>query len=209
MQTNPLEQYSQKGVEAITSAGQPIPGQSMTASPDELRPFESPPEFTKFKEALDYVAAELLQEEVYTQIVLALGEGVPVTDVATQIGYVGFREGKWNPDLMLMLMEPIMYLLMALCEKAGVEYRVDSEDSDEEEESEESVLSQKAKNIAQVAKAKMQKSGGIPAGVLPQEIAQQIEAIEIQPESLLQQPEMQTEPLPEAAQPQQSLLDRG
>ena len=198
MQTNPLEEYNQQGVEAITSAGKPIPGQSMTASPDEPRPFESPPEFTKFKEALDYVAAELLQEEVYTQIVLALGEGVPVTDVATQIGYVGFREGKWNPDLMLMLMEPIMYLLMALCEKAGVEYRVDSEDSDEEEES-----------IAQVAKAKMQKSGGIPAGVLPQEIAQQIEAIEIQPESLLQQPEMQTEPLPETAQPQQSLLDRG
>ena len=203
MQANPFEEHNQQGVEAIVSAGKPIAGQSLTANPDEPRRFEGAPEFTKFKEALDYIASELLQEEVYTQIVLALGDGVPVTDMATQIGYVGFREGKWNPDLMLMLMEPLMYLLMALCEKAGVEYRVDSEDSAEEEETEESILSQKAKNIAQVAKAKMKKASGIPVGAIPKDIVAQVEAIEIQPESLLAQPEQ-----PEA-QPQESLLDRG
>ena len=37
------------------------------------------------------------------------------------MGYVGFREGKWNPDLMMMLIEPFMYLLMALAEKAGID----------------------------------------------------------------------------------------
>ena len=112
-----MEEYNQEGVEAIVSAGKPIPGQSLTTNPDAPRPFEGPTEYTKFKDALDYVAAELLQEEVYTQVVLALGDGVSVTDMATQIGYVGFREGKWNPDLMLLLMEPLMYLLMSLCEK--------------------------------------------------------------------------------------------
>ena len=66
-------------------------------------------------------------------MVLALGDGVPVTDLAMQIGYVGFREGKWNPDLMMMLMEPIMYLLMALAEKAGIKYRIDDEDDDDED----------------------------------------------------------------------------
>tara|TARA_R110000744_G_scaffold254335_1_gene369877 strand:+ start:440 stop:1042 length:603 start_codon:yes stop_codon:yes gene_type:complete len=199
---NAMEEYNQEGVEAIVSAGKPIPGQSLTTNPDAPRPFEGPTEYTKFKDALDYVAAELLQEEVYTQVVLALGDGVSVTDMATQIGYVGFREGKWNPDLMLLLMEPLMYLLMSLCEKAGIEYRVDSED-DGDDESEESILEQKAKNIAEVAKAKIAESSGVPAGALPQNIVAQVEAIEMPQESLLAQPAQ-----PEA-QPQESLLDRG
>ena len=197
-----MEEYNQEGVEAIVSAGKPIPGQSLTTNPDAPRPFEGPTEYTKFKDALDYVAAELLQEEVYTQVVLALGDGVSVTDMATQIGYVGFREGKWNPDLMLLLMEPLMYLLMSLCEKAGIEYRVDSED-DGDDESEESILEQKAKNIAEVAKAKIAESSGVPEGALPQNIVAQVEAIEMPQESLLAQPAQ-----PEA-QPQESLLDRG
>tara|TARA_R100000908_G_C3733060_1_gene131829 strand:+ start:397 stop:996 length:600 start_codon:yes stop_codon:yes gene_type:complete len=196
-----MEQYSQEGVDAIVNAGKPIPGQSLTNNPEEPYSWEGPTEFTKFKEALDYVAAELLQEDVYTAVVLALGDGVTVTDMATQIGYVGFREGKWNPDLMLMLMEPLMYLLMSLCEKAGIQYRVDSEDSPDEE-SDQSLLEQKAKNIAEMTKAKMEKASGIPAGAIPKDIEAKLEQIEIPQESLL----AKAEPAPE--QPE-SLLERG
>ena len=196
-----MEQYSQEGVDAIVNAGKPIPGQSLTNNPEEPYSWEGPTEFTKFKEALDYVAAELLQEDVYTAVVLALGDGVTVTDMATQIGYVGFREGKWNPDLMLMLMEPLMYLLMSLCEKAGIQYRVDSEDNPDEE-SDQSLLGQKAKNIAEMTKAKMEKASGIPAGAIPKDIEAKLEQIEIPQESLL----AKAEPAPE--QPE-SLLERG
>ncbi len=35
---------------------------------------------------------------------------------------------------MLMLVEPIMYLLMALAEKAGIDYKIDSEDDIDEDE---------------------------------------------------------------------------
>ena len=196
-----MEQYSQAGVDAIVNAGKPIPGQSLTNSPDEPYAWEGAPEFTKFKEALDYVAAELLQEDVYTAVVLALGDGVSVTDMATQIGYVGFREGKWNPDLMLLLMEPLMYLLMALCEKAGIQYRVDSEDNPDEQ-SDESLLEQKAKNIAEMTKAKMEKASGIPAGAIPKNIEAKLEQIEIPQESLL----AKAEPDPEQTE---SLLERG
>ena len=198
----PMEEYNQEGVDAIASAGKPIPGQSLTANPAQVRPFEGQPEFTVFKDALDHITAELLQEEVYTKVVLALGDGVAVTDMAMQIGYVGFREGKWNPDLLMLLLEPVMYLLMALCEKAGIEYRIDSEDNGDEE-SEESILEQKAKNIAEVAKAKMKKTSGIPAGAIPTDIAAQVEAIEIPQQSLLEQQEQ-----PAQEQPQ-SLLERG
>ena len=197
-----MEEYNQEAVDAFAQAGRPIPGQSLTSNPDEPRPFERPPDFTNFKEALDYTTAELLEEEAYMSIVGALGDGVPVTDLAMQIGYVGFREGKWNPDLMMMLMEPLMYLLMALAEKAGVTYRIDDEDEDEEDDT---LFEEKAKNIADTVKEKVDK-GQIPSGALPSDIVAKIEALEIPQESLLAQPE---EPMVEEEQPQQSLLERG
>jgi hypothetical protein len=107
-----MEQYDPKGIEALANnTGRPIPGQSLTNSPDEPRPFETAPEYTNFKEALDYIVGELLQEEVMIPIVSAIGQDVPITDVATQMLYVGFREGKWNPDLLMMLVEPVCMFL--------------------------------------------------------------------------------------------------
>ena len=142
-------------------------------------------------------------------IVGAIGDGVPVIDLVMQITYVGFREGKWNPDLMMMLVEPLIYTLMALAEKADIEYRIDDED-DEDDEPAESILEEKAKNIADLAKAKLEKSGSIPSGAIPTEIAQQIEAAEV-PESLLAKPEQEEEVIVETVteEPQESLLNRG
>jgi len=197
-----MEEYSQEAVDAFAQAGRPIPGQSLTSNPDEPRPFERPPDFTNFKEALDYTTAELLEEEAYISIVAALGDGVPVTDLAMQIGYVGFREGKWNPDLMMMLMEPLMYLLMALAEKAGIEYRIDDEDEDEDDDT---LFEQKSKNIADTIREKTDK-GQVPSGALPSDIVAKIEALEMPQESLLAKPE--EEPTMEE-EPQQSLLERG
>ena len=192
-----MEEYSQEGVNALAQAGRAIPGQSLTANPDEPRPFEGAPDFTNFKEALDYTAAELLLEENYMPLMMAIGDGVPIVDLATQIGYVGFREGKWNPDLMMMLLEPIMYLLMALAEKAGIEYRIDSEDDDEDEDS---IFQEKTNNIAQSLKNEVTENKGVSAGVLPKNIVAEIEELEIPSESLLAKQE-EEEP--------QSLLGRG
>ena len=203
------EEYNPEAVEAFAKAGRPIPGQSLTSNPEEVRPFEGAPEFTNFKEALDYTVGELLEEEAYMSIVGAIGDGVPVIDLVMQITYVGFREGKWNPDLMMMLVEPLIYTLMALAEKADIEYRIDDED-DEDDEPAESILEEKAKNIADLAKAKLEKSGSIPSGAIPTEIAQQIEAAEV-PESLLAKPEQEEEVIVETVteEPQESLLNRG
>ena len=196
----PTEEYNQEAVDAFANAGKPIPGQSLTASPDEIRPFEGPPEFTNFREALNYVAEELLEEEAYLNLVASIADGVPITDMVMQIGYVGFREGKWNPDLMVMLIEPLMYLLMALCEKAGVEYRIDDEDDDDDDD-EATILQEKSENIARVAKAKMAKTDVIPKGALTKEIETKLETLEVPQQGLLDRPEPSPEP--------QSLLNRG
>lgn len=178
-----IEEYSQEGVNAIATAGKPIPGQSLTNDPAAPRPFEQPPEFTDFREALNYLAEELLEPEIYSALVTGIGQGVPITDVTLQILQAGFQEGKWNPDLLMMLMEPVMYLLMALCEKAGVEYRIDADDEDElSPEDEDDILQEKAKNIANLASSRDMSK--VPAGVLPKEIIEDIEELEM-PDSLL------------------------
>jgi len=191
-----MEEYNQEAVNAFAQTGRPIPGQSLTSNPDEPRPFERPPDFTNFKEALDFIAADLLLEENYTPIVLAMADGITVTDLAMQIGYVGFREGKWNPDLMMMLMEPLMYLLMALAEKADIEYRIDDEDDEDDEDS---ILEDKVKNISETLKAK--ERGKMPEGALPSDIVEKIETLEMPKESLLAKPIEEEQP--------QSLLGQG
>ena len=111
---------------------------------------------------------------------------------------------------MLMLLEPFAYLLMALAEKSGVKYRIDSDDvganldmDDGDADEEEAMLVEKAKNVAQVAaRKKVREAGGVPDGVLPTEIVEKIEAL---PEVGLldRQPEEMVEP------DNDSLLARG
>ena len=199
------EEYSQEAVDAFANTGRPLPGQSLTSNPDERRPFESPPEFTNFKEALDYTVTELLQPEAYMSIMAAVGDDVPILDLVMQITYVGFREGKWNPDLMMMLIEPLIFVLMSLAEKAGIDYRIDSDDDDDDD----TLFEEKAKNIADVAKEKLQGSTKVPVGVIDRDILQKIQEAEV-PDSLLAKPEEDlenNEMIDETEQP--SLLSRG
>jgi hypothetical protein len=179
------EQYSQEGIDAFVNKGNSIPGQSLTSNPDEPRPFEGAPEFTEFKEALDYTVEQLLEKDTYMSLMAAVSDGVPILDLVMQITYVGFRDGRWNPDLMMMLIEPLIYVMMALAEKADIEYRIDDEDDTDDGDS---MLEEKARNIASVAKAKMGDTGVIPAGVVPEETVAQIEQAEV-PTSLLERNE--------------------
>ena len=199
-----MQQYDPKGIEALANnTGRPIPGQSLTNNPDEPRPFETPPEFTNFKEALDYIVTELLQEEVMIPIISGIGQDVPISDVATQMLYVGFREGKWNPDLLMMLVEPVMYVLMALCEKAGVDFKLyGDEDQDDTDEDREEIQNYRQKNLAEAARAKVGNISKVPTGALPKDIVEDIQSVNISP-SLLEKPQEQMAVTP---QPQQSLL---
>jgi hypothetical protein len=45
--------------------------------------------------------------------------------------YSGFTGGKWTPDLMILLMEPTIFMLMAIAERLDVEYLIDGEDEDD------------------------------------------------------------------------------
>ena len=181
MERLPFEQHDAVGIDALAeNTGRPIPGQSLTNSPDESYPWESPPEFTNFKDALEYITDKLLVEENYMPMMQSVSDGVPLSDITTQLLYVGFREGKWNPDLFLLLVDPVLYVLMALAEKADIQYVLYG-DEEEDEESETDLESKKAKNIQEVARAKLGNMSEVPQGALPTDIAQQIQSLDIGP----------------------------
>ena len=114
--------------------GQAIPGQSLTNSPDEKYQWEKAPEFTNPRETMLYVFETLTVPETTSNILLSISNGVSVIDIASITLYSGFLEGKWNPDLMTILMEPTMYMIMALAEKAGIDYQLEAGDNDRPEE---------------------------------------------------------------------------
>ena len=179
------EEYNQEGIDALVNSSRPIPGQSLTQDPDTSYPWEGPPEFTDFKQAFNYIAEELLEEEVYVSLVVAMGQGVPISDITLQILQRGFQEGKWNPDLVMMLIEPLMYLLLALAEKAAIEPRLYGDEEDDlEPEDEDNIANMKAKNLAALAQEKVGEMSKVPEGVLPADIVKDIEELEM-PESLL------------------------
>lgn len=173
-----LEEFDQAGVDAIGgNLGRPIPGQSLTKSPDEPYVWEQPPEFTDFRDALDFVTSELLLEENLVPLLESMGAGVPIVDIVTQLAYVGFREGKWNPDMVLLLVEPLSYVLIALCEKAGIKDFViyGGEDQDDTEEDEEEIKNLKQTNLEKLAKDKLGNVTTVPEGALPKDIMEDIQ----------------------------------
>ena len=188
-----LGSYDPKGIEAFVNHQPPIPGQSLTASPDNPRAFEGLPEFTNFREALDATVAELLKEEIYMPLMKAVNSGMPLTDIAMGILYTGFRDGKWNPDLLLMLVEPLIFVLMALSEKAGIKYRINGDEEDDLDEEETAAMSKtRAGHLNSLINKKVENASSIPAGAVPSNIMQQIQSMEV-PESLLQRTEQPQE----------------
>ena len=171
--------------------GKAIPGQSLTNSPEDPYKWEQPAEFTNSKEAMLYVFENLTVPETTSNILLSLGKGVGVIDIASITLYTGFTEGKWNPDLMMLLMEPTMYMIMALAEKAEIDYIMDSEDEIEEEE----ILGDKAveqieKGIGSLDAMRKQAAQRVSPQSVPQEVREVIEETKIAP-SILQKVEQE------------------
>ena len=166
----------------------PIPGQSLTGNPDEPQSWEQPPEHVTLDGALNGLFEFMTEEETYINIVTALGDGMPVTGMTQMILEDGFQKGSWNPDLMMQLIEPTMYMIMSMAEKAGVKYKIDAEDDpDVEEASPEEDLST-LQGLAKIAQGRVDDTKIKEA--LPKEITERLETIEV-PESLLSRSEVE------------------
>ena len=118
-------------VVGLSSVGAPIAGQSLMNSQEEAYPWEKPAEFSNPREALDEIVSSIMQPEAVKNVVMALSKGAAAADIATAVLYSKFTEGKINPDVMMMLVEPVMYLTMAIGEEANIKYNIEGNDLDE------------------------------------------------------------------------------
>ena len=179
--------FDQEGLEFLANNGRPIPGESLTNSPDNPYPWEQAPQFTELQPATDVLFLELTEPEAYHSTMDLIKSGVSVGDVAQVILTDGFQKGMWNPDLMMLLIEPTMYMIIAFAEKAGIQDYITYQGEDEEPDDDNEQLAgiEEAINIAQdkiVPKAK--------AGIFPKEIEERLEKFTApeQP-SLLEKPQ--------------------
>ena len=182
------------------SLDRPIPGESLTNDPGSPYPFEKAPEYTDRTDALEYLFSTFTEEKAYPSILNLISKDVPIMNLAEIFLYKGFTEGKWNPDLMIMLAEPTAYMLMALAERAGVDYKIipdeDDEDLTEEEiygkpEKDDDDFRMFGKKYSPDKLKEMGKKSKVSKGAVPSEIAKKIEEVPA-PVGLLARPTQDT-----------------
>jgi hypothetical protein len=187
---------SEKAINFIQGSlekGRPIPGQSLTNPPDQPYNWEKPSEYTNPKEAMLYVFETLTVPETTTNLLLSLSNGVGVIDIASITLYSGFLEGKWSPDLMLLLMEPTMYMIMALAEKAEIPYSLEAGDEESPVEmSPDRQIETLQKGISELDKMRQVAVSRVSPQSVPQDVREIIEETELAP-SLLEKVEEETQ----------------
>ena len=124
-----------------------IPGQSLTNPVEQRYPWEQPPQMTSVKEAREKIFLNLLEPDKLRSVIELMSTKIPVNTIAQVVLREGFNKGKFNPDMMLNLLEPTMYMLMAIAEKAGIEPVIDADDDDDTDEIEAVDLEEQSKNM--------------------------------------------------------------
>ena len=172
-------------LEKSLTNGRAIPGQSLTNSKDQPQNRESPTRHTDPREAMYAVFNSLIEPETTANVLLSINKGVGILDIASIMLYTGFIEGQWNPDLMLILMEPTMYMIMALAEKAEIPYVIETGDEKEaiERDPKESLklLNEKIISLDDIRKKAASK---ISSQVVPKEIREAVKNVTISPSLL-------------------------
>lgn len=164
----------------IQSRGNSVPGQSLTNNPDSPYPWERPAEFANPKDALNDVVKKLLKPEGMKAVVKSLGKGVTVEDVTNLVVYNGFTQGKYTPDTMLLIYEPVMYTVLAIGERANINYKLDDDTGNNYDNTDEDKLQS---TLSGLKKIKQQvTSKGLEQTSLPSDL---IEEVKTKTKSLL------------------------
>lgn len=158
--------------------GSSIPGQSLTNNPSNSYPWEKPAKFSNPREALNNILGDLLQPEATKNIVKSLQDGMSVSDISSAVVYSKFFKGDINPDVMLLVYEPVMYSIMGIGEEAGIDYNIEPNDADEidDDDNEENLKEfrsafEQIKNSGKVKNVAKEK---INSGVLPKSLLDRI-----------------------------------
>ena len=182
-----------------------IPGQSMAVSPESKMAWDGPPQYAGLKEASEAIFLSLLEEENLTAILDLLENDVPISEITSVLLLTGLSKGQYNPDLLMMLIEPVMYMIMAIADKFGIEdvkiYVGEEEDYNadfDEDGTEQELDAAKIESLQDIFKNK-RISPDLRNTMENSEIAEKLESIDV--DSLMARRE--EEPMPT------SLLEQG
>ena len=169
-------------MEEVSKMNRPIPGQSLTTDPENPAPYEKPPEFTNVHEASMYMWDFVTEDETYVALMTGISKGVPVMSIVQVLLFDQFQQGKFNPDLMMMLAEPLAYMLIALAERLDLDIKIDND----EEEGDVFGIDMEEKRLEQLRESASSK-GLLPQGMISKEMSADMKEL---PEiSLLEKPE--------------------
>ena len=99
----------------------PIPGQSLVQDPENRLPYEKPPKFTDVQEFIDESFMQLTDPDRLPMILDALRNRLPVEHVAEKYLMTAFTKGQITPDMLLLCIEPIIYMLISLATYAKID----------------------------------------------------------------------------------------
>lgn len=169
-------------MEEVSKMNRPIPGQSLTTDPENPAPYERPPEFTNVHEASMYMWDFVTEDETYVALMTGISKGVPIMSIVQVLLFDQFQQGKFNPDLMMMLAEPLAYMLIALAERLDLDIKIDND----EEEGDVFGIDMEEKRLEQLRESASSK-GLLPQGMISKEMSADMKEL---PEiSLLEKPE--------------------
>lgn len=95
----------------------PVPGQSLTDEPQNY-PWEHPPQYTNINEAAEVIFNRLTEDDAALNMLAMLKSGVPVEAIVRTLIFAGFAEGKFNPDLGILLAPIVMAMIVGIAKRA-------------------------------------------------------------------------------------------
>lgn len=155
MQAPPLPN-SKNGFAAEFDGG-PIPGQSLTKPPGSY-PFEQPPQFSTPDEAFESLVNALADPKATDRLLNMMELGMPVYTIVYTLLMSGFTEGKWTPDVAMLMAEPLSHLMFRLARDAGI--KAESGIKEEEDDMLQLVLQKRMKEMPE-PELEMPQMGGL------------------------------------------------
>ena len=93
------------------------PGHSLTDTPRKWA-WDKPPVYSDPDEAVDFVLDSLETESKKNDMIKLMLAGVSIEEIVTQIGFKGFMEGYYTPDVAELIKPPISLYLLVVADDA-------------------------------------------------------------------------------------------
>lgn len=158
----------------------PIPGQSLTQDPESRLPYEKPSKFSNIQDFIDETFLRFTDEDALPDLLDTMRHGLPVEHIAEKYLMRTFRDGDINPDMLLLAIEPTIYMLISLATYAQIDPVLYPEDPMMDEED-----SQSHTDLYKKATKELMKDEENPEGDDGRLTVNDLQAPSVVPQSLL------------------------